>query len=126
MKLYELLQARTVINKNIDQTQSISAALAYKIMKLIKSTQNDCDFYQEKFNAILNEYGEKDEKGNLIQENGGVKIIEGKMDECSKKIKELNETIIELPNIKFTLDDLAPYSFSVADMAQLDELIKED
>ena len=52
MKLYELLEARTVINKNIDQTKSISAALAYKIMKLMKNTQNDCDFYQEKFNAI--------------------------------------------------------------------------
>ncbi len=125
MKLYELLQARTVINTHIDGTKSIAAPLAYKIMKLIKNTQNDCDFYQEKFNTILNEYGEKDEKGQLIQAEGGIKIQDGKMDECTTKIKELNETEVELPNIKFTLDELSPYSFSISDMMLIDELIQE-
>ena len=124
MKLYELLEARTIINKNIDGTKSISAPLAYKIMKLIKNTQNDCDFYQEKFNAILNEYGEKDENGQFIQAEGGIKIQDGKMDECTAKVKELNETEVELPNIKFTLDELSPYSFSISDMMLIDELIQ--
>ena len=125
MKLYELLEARTVINKNIDQTKSISADLAYKIMKLMKNTQNDCDFYQEKFNAILNEYGEKDDDGQLIQENNGIKIQDGKMEECTSKVNELNNTEIELPKIKFTLEELKPYNFSVIDMAKIDELIQE-
>ena len=125
MKLYELLEARTVINKNIDQTKSISAALAYKIMKLMKNTQNDCDFYQEKFNAILNEYGEKDDDGQLVQENNGIKIQDGKMEECTSKVNELNNTEIELPKIKFTLEELKPYNFSVIDMAKIDELIQE-
>lgn len=125
MKLYELLEARTVINKNIDQTESISAPLAYKIMKLMKNTQNDCDFYQEKFNAILTEYGEKDDNGQLIQENNGIKIQDGKMEECTSKVNELNNTEIELPKIKFTLEELEPYNFSVIDMAKIDELIQE-
>lgn len=125
MKLYELLEARTVINKNIDQTESISASLAYKIMKLMKNTQNDCDFYQEKFNAILTEYGEKDNNGQLIQENNGIKIQDGKMEECTSKVNELNNTEIELPKIKFTLEELKPYNFSVIDMAKIDELIQE-
>lgn len=125
MKLYELLEARTVINKNIDQTESISAPLAYKIMKLMKNTQNDCDFYQEKFNAILTEYGEKDNNGQLIQENNGIKIQDGKMEECTSKVNELNNTEIELPKIKFTLEELRPYNFSVIDMAKIDELIQE-
>lgn len=125
MKLYELLEARTVINKNIDQTESISAPLAYKIMKLMKNTQNDCDFYQEKFNAILTEYGEKDDNGQLIQENNGIKIQDGKMEECTSKVNELNNTEIELPKIKFTLEELKPYNFSVIDMAKIDELIQE-
>ena len=125
MKLYELLEARTVINKNIDQTESISAPLAYKIMKLMKNTQNDCDFYQEKFNAILTEYGEKDDNGQLIQENNGIKIQDGKMEECTSKVNELNNTEIELPKIKFTLEELKPYNFSVIDMAKIDELSQE-
>ena len=125
MKLYELLEARAVINKNIDQTKSISAPLAYKIMKLIKNTQNDCDFYQEKFNAILNEYGEKDEDGQLIQADGGVKIQDGKMEECTSKVNELNNTEVELPKIRFTLKELEPYNFSVIDMVKIDELIQE-
>ncbi len=125
MKLYELLEVRTVINKNIDQTKLISADLAYKIMKLMKNTQNDCDFYQEKFNAILAEYGEKDDDGQLIQENNGIKIQDGKMEECTSKVNELNNTEIELPKIKFTLEELKPYNFSVIDMAKIDELIQE-
>lgn len=125
MKLYELLEARTVINKNIDQTESISAPLAYKIMKLMKNTQNDCDFYQEKFNDILTEYGEKDDNGQLIQENNGIKIQDGKMEECTSKVNELNNTEIELPKIKFTLEELKPYNFSVIDMAKIDEFIQE-
>ena len=125
MKLYELLEARTVINKNIDQTESISAPLAYKIMKLMKNTQNDCDFYQEKFNAILTEYGEKDDNGQLIQENNGIKIQDGKMEECTSKVNELNNTEIELPKIKFTLEELKPYNFSVIDIAKIGEFIQE-
>ena len=126
MTLYELLQARTVINTHIDQTQPMSASLAYKLMKLIKGTQNEYDFYQEKFTAILNEYGEKDENGKLIQNQEGIKVQEGKMEECSLKIKELNETPVEAPNIKLTLKELEPYSFSIADMAQLDKFIQEE
>ena len=51
----------------------------------MKNTQNDCDFYQEKFNAILAEYGEKDDDGQLIQENNGIKIQDGAVITLDKK-----------------------------------------
>ena len=49
MKLYELVQARTIISNHIDQNQPLAASLAYKIMKLIKNTQND---YIALFNTL--------------------------------------------------------------------------
>ena len=45
-----------------------------------------------------------------------------------KKITVLkfnNNTEIELPKIKFTLEELKSYNFSVIDMAKIDELIQE-
>lgn len=125
MKLYELVQARTIISNHIDQNQPLSASLAYKVMKLIKNTQNDYDFYQEKFRDIIQDCSEKDENGQIVQENNGIKVQEGKMEECSNRITELNETEVEMPNIKFTIDELSGYDFSIMDMAKLDDFIKE-
>ena len=61
----------------------------------------------------------------LEEENNGIKIQDGKMEECTSKVNELNNTEIELPKIKFTLEELKPYNFSVIDMAKIDELIQE-
>lgn len=126
MKLYNLLQIRTIINEHIKDTDLMPAQLAYKIMKIMKNTQNDIIFYQEQINKIINTYGEKDENGNLIQQEQGVKIIENKLPECNQKMAELNNTEVEFPNIKFSLKELEPFKFSVVDMYQLDEIIKED
>ena len=40
-------------------------------------------------------------------------------------MEENNDFKIELPKIKFTLEELKPYNFSVIDMAKIDELIQE-
>lgn len=128
MKLYELLQLRTVISSRISQNENLPAGLAYKIMKLIKNTQNDVDFYQEKYSDIIQQYAERDDKGQLIQieDRQGIKIQEDKKDECVQKLFELNNTEVDKINIKFSLAELEPYEFSIADMSVLDEVIKEE
>lgn len=128
MKLYELLQLRTVISSHIGQNENLPAGLAYKIMKLIKNTQNDVDFYQEKYSDIIQQYAERDDKGQLIQteDHQGIKIQENKKDECVQKLSELNNTEVDKINIKFSLAELEPYEFSITDMLILDEVIKEE
>ena len=89
MKLNELLLARKVIVSK-SQTQ-VPARLAYKMMKFIKGTEDEENFYNEKLRAIIEEYGARDKEGKLEGESGGVKIRPDALSACKSAIKELDE-----------------------------------
>ena len=122
MKLYNLLQIRTTLNAHTKDT--MSTMLAYKIMKFIKSTEAEETFYNEKMQEILLKYGAKDENGDYIKSEGGIKIIDGKVDDCHKEINELAETEVEIPAITFTIDELSQINLTVAELYTLDEIIQ--
>lgn len=124
MKLYNLLQIRKILNSHTQD--AMSTTLAYKIMKFIKQTESEETFYTNKLQEIINKYAKRDENGEYVYEGDGVKIVEGKVNECNNEINDLAATDVEIPNIKFTLDELAPLSFTVADLYLLDDVIKED
>ena len=54
-----------------------------------------------------------------------IRIVEDKIAEAEKAMRELNEIEVEVPNIKFTLDELDELKLSVADMFALDAFIEE-
>ena len=71
---------------------------AYKLTKISKILAEEADFYQTEFFKIVDEYGEKDEKGNIkYSEDGTVVLIEpSKQKEAQEKINNLNNMEIEL------------------------------
>ena len=71
---------------------------AYKLTKISKILAEEADFYQTEFFKIVDEYGEKDEKGNIkYSEDGTVVLIEpSKQKEVQEKINNLNNMEIEL------------------------------
>lgn len=82
-------------------------SLAYKFNKLMNSVDKELDFFQEKLNAILEKYAERDEQGNYVQLTpNNIKIQEDKMDECQKELNELQSFEVEIPEIKFSLEEL--------------------
>lgn len=122
MKLYNLLQIRTTLNAHTKDT--MSTMLAYKIMKFIKSTEAEENFYNEKIQEILLKYGAKDENGNYIKSENGIKIIDDKVDDCHKEVNELAATEVEVPAITFTIDKLSQINLTVAELYTLDEIIQ--
>lgn len=80
---------------------------SYNLIKLSKFIETETKFYQEKIQEIIQEFGAKDDDGKYIYtENGaGIKLIEGKEEECFTRIQELANIEVELPDINFDITE---------------------
>lgn len=114
MKLKEILQARRVLSEHVDD--KICAPLAYKIMKILKSSDDDEMFYMDKLQQIVDKYGEHCEDGNIL-------IPQSNAQKCKIAIAELEEIEVESPTIKFSLEELSGLTLSAKDMYILDSFI---
>ena len=62
----------------------------YRLNAIAKAIDNNFSFYQEQLAAILSEYAEKDESGNIKRdEEGNFKVPPEKIPECNMKLNEL-------------------------------------
>ena len=122
MELTKLLQIRNVLLEHIND--KVSASLAYRIMKYLKSTDQEEDFYLKRTQEIANEFGEKDADGKPVRNtDGGITIQHDKIEECKQLISELGKTNVDVPATKFALAELSELKLTVKEMYILDDLI---
>ena len=81
---------------------------AYKINKIKKAVEKESEFYQEKFQEIVNQYAQKDDNGELVFSDDGNQIMikDGMVEECNKALEDLQGLEIEIDNYGLILDDL--------------------
>ena len=107
------------------KTKKFSIETQYKFIKLAKIMEEELAIVNEQKYLLLDNYAEKDEKGMFIMlDDGGVKIKEEYLEECSKKINELNSRQITIPDITFSLDELEPLELTLEELFILEPLIK--
>ena len=123
MKIYDLIKMKTIFVPYYND--KLSAALSYKIFKLCNLIEQEEQFYNQKMQEIIDEFGEKSDGKFVTDNNGNVKIIADRIDDAHKAINELRDIEVDTPNIVFTLDELSEIKLSVMDMVALEELIKE-
>lgn len=123
MKIKQLVQIIQVLEKFVNEKLSIK--FSYKIMKFLKATEADMTFYKEKLTKIIEEYGERAEDGSIKMIDNNFKIKENEIENFNKAYFELEEIEIELPNIKFNLNELEEIKISPAELYILDNLIEE-
>lgn len=125
MKLIDKVAANRALMEHIND--KLPVFVAYKLMKLLKSLEEDVNFYRTKMSEIIDEYAEKDPNGQALQsQHGGVIIQNGKADECNTKIKELeNMEVEDNSNIKFVLEELSSINFSINEMLSLECYIEQ-
>ena len=88
------------------KSQKLSMKTAYRLAQLVKAIDNEMEFYRNKLREIVEEYSEKDENGQPIPtQDGGIKVLPEKNEECFQAMKELQELDVTLPDIKFTIED---------------------
>lgn len=123
MNIITLIEAARIFNRFAET--KISSKLAYKIMKFCKAVAVEEDFYNAKRQALIDEYAVKDENGQIVVSDHMISIIPDKMDEANAAMQDLNNLEVEVPNIKFALDELGELELSVADMFVLDAFVEE-
>ena len=123
LNINQVLQIEELCEKFSNRV--INARVAYKFAKLSKSIINDIDFYREQYNLYINEFGQKDDNGNFVMSGNNIKIIHGLEEKCKQKFNELNSLEVELPEIKFSLDELESIDMTMKDMLVLDPFIEE-
>lgn len=114
MKMSQIIGVKRVVDE-MRQTKFASQT-AYKLMKLSKAIDAENDFYIDKLKEIINEFGERDDDGNLVKDDDGVKICKTKFDECQRALAELNNIEVEKPSVSLTVEELEPALLSIADM----------
>lgn len=87
-------------------SQKLPLPVAYKLNKINNATRKEADFYQDKFNEIVEKYAKKDENGNLVFSEDGEQIIikDDLVSECNDALEELMDLEIEIDNLGLTID----------------------
>jgi hypothetical protein len=112
---------------NVVRTPKLPFKTAYKLSKLSKAIEDEVAFYREKMQELINEYGQKDEDGNLVLINNGqgIALKSETQAECHQKIAELENLDIELPDIKFSVEEFADATLSLEELQPILPFIED-
>lgn len=125
MKLSNLICIRNILVAHAND--KVYAKVAYKMMKFIKASENEDAFYNEKLKELIDMYGEKDADDKFARDGAGnIKIQSKKVDECKAAIQQLEDTDVEVPTVRFHIDELSGLRLSMAEMYAIDEIIIEE
>ena len=118
----DLANVWKALNKLAEKDFSLNTAIT--IADNIKSMKTSIEVLEKKEKELVNKYGEKDEKGELIiGENGSVKIID--IVGFQREHDELFDDEIEIELKPISKDDLAKTTLSANDINALRVIIKE-
>ena len=107
--------------------QKLAMKTAYKLAQLAKAIDGELQFYREKLQAIIQEYGEMDENGQPVptEDGNGIKLRPGTDAQCMAAMYELQMLDINLPDIKFHLEDFGDIELSMIEIAAVLPFIEE-
>jgi hypothetical protein len=99
----------------------INFNVAFKLSKIANSISSDMNFFREKYQEILDECAEKDEKGAFVTTKDNIKLREDKITIYIQKENELFNCETDLPdditfspqdfeNMQITIEELQPFS----------------
>lgn len=108
------------------KSMNFSIQTQYKFLKISKVVENELEIYEEQKESLIQSYAEFDDKGQLIiSEQGGIKIKQDCLEDCARKIEEINALQITFPDIYFSLDELEPLGLTLGELELLEPFIKD-
>lgn len=125
MQMSSVLSAQGAIQKL--QSKPMPLKITYNLTKLYKALSSEADFYNEKLNEIVQEYGERDEEGNLkpTADGRGVQIQKDRLEEAQSKLNELYTIEVTLPDIKLSVDTLGDVELTLEETNALMPFFEE-
>ena len=99
--------------------------LGYKVMKFLKSIENDITFYNNKLSEIAKECADKDGDKIKTTDDGNLVLAKDKISEWNNKITDLANIEIEVAIPSFKLEDFTECDFNLEELSVLELLISE-
>lgn len=125
LKMQQIIEFQKFYNnvKNI----KLPLKTAYKLNKLFIQANEELSFYQQKFAEIINNFGKRDENGELVysSDKTSIEIEEARRDECLQKIEELQNLEVDISGIDFTIEELEGFNLTISEVECLMPFIKE-
>ena len=111
---------------SILSTKKLPFNVAYKLAKLARAVEREKEIYRKFMKDILEEYAERDEKGEFvyINDGAGIKIRKEALEECQRKTREIEEIEVEI-EVELFEEDLEKIELSVGEMMALMPIINE-
>ena len=122
MKLINLIQIKNAFKPDMEIKD---IQVGYKVMKFLKSIENDTTFYNTKLAEIAQECAEKEEDKIKIDEHGNIILAQDKIADWKKKITDLANIEIDVSLPSFKLEDFAECNFTLEELSALEPLISE-
>ena len=127
LTLNQIDQAYAACLKIKDEKLNIKAA--YDLLKLVKELEEEIKNIENFSKELILEYCEKDDEGNPVttktEEGEGVNIPEENREILNQKLKELNETEVEIKDYKFNFSDFEDITISISELNGLFPFINE-
>lgn len=96
---------------------------SFKFSKAIKKLDEEAQLYDEKRSQLIQKFAQKNESGEIIQEEGKVTI--NNMPEFQKEITELNSIEVNLDIEKISINDLGDIDISPKTLLMLDKILED-
>lgn len=123
MKMYEVIGLKNFFATVADK--KIPVKTAYKLSKLARRVEEEVQFYQKEFKAIIDEYAKKENGQYVFAPDGlSIEVIDGKDDECNAKIFELKTIEVDLKDITFSIEEFENLDLTLAELDAIYPLIK--
>lgn len=111
-----------VIERNSNKTFDIQTQ--YKLIKLKRSLIPELEILNEQLQS-LSQFFETDDRGNFIRsEDGGVMIKEENIEQFDQTLTSINNMEVTLPDVYFSLEELAPLELTLNEVELFDFCIK--
>ena len=123
MKIIDLINAKNAFNLSCKFGGDMQ--LAFKVVKFVKSVEEESNFYNDKYKEIILKYTEKDKEGNPVQTENGVKIKNKCAEKFTQELNALNEVEVKMPEVKFTFEELGKCDLTGTGLYSIYPFIKE-
>ena len=87
--------------------QKLPLPVAYKLTKINSAVAKEAEFYNEKFNEIVDKYSKKDDNGNVVMSDDGEQIMiqDDLISECNQALEELMDLEVDINNFNLKIED---------------------
>lgn len=124
IKMYQVFRILNIY-KEIKELK-VPAFIAYKFNRLCTNLEENCKFYDEQVNKIIQEYADREEDGTIKRTpDGGIQVKDGQTAVAQKELNDLDNLDVEVPEIYFTVEELDRLNLSIADFNYMLPFIQE-